>query len=212
MFDKILFSKICDAECSFDELSGFVKNIDKKEFDVDNPFDKYYCLERIISIIEKYQANIITEKYLACWMNAYNWIIMGGFNVDNGDEPISLKEFLIWQICDWLDSLSFFDCGAEYNLEEYKESFETLDRLYRDCDRCDAMFAPYGYNDDDVVCLITNARSSYYAMIFSELDFINDKIDMKQTNADDIKNRIKTLHQLGYIKLPYGSCDDEDFK
>ncbi len=65
MFEKKLFEKICEAECSIKELEDFVRNIDEKDFDLDCTFEKYYDLNRIIAVIEKYQNSFISDKYLA---------------------------------------------------------------------------------------------------------------------------------------------------
>ena len=211
MFDQQLFSRICACDCSFEELARFVKDIDKKEFDVDCPFEKYYSLDSILKAIEKNKKGTINGKYLAYWMNVFNWIIMGGFKIED-DNPINLKVFLIWQICDWLDSLSFFDWGGEYDLEKYKETFKTLDEIYQHCADCDAVFAQYGYNDDDVVVLVTNTQSSYFVKVYGELDFVKDNVVIKQVDIDYIKNQTEHLSQIGYIEMVYGLCNDADFE
>lgn len=61
MFEKKLFEKICAAKCSIKELEDFVHNIDEKDFDLDCPFEKYYDLDRINAVIEKYQNSLIGE-------------------------------------------------------------------------------------------------------------------------------------------------------
>lgn len=212
MFDEKLFKKICYAECSDKELENFTRDIDKKEFDLDCPFGKYYNLERIVTVIEKYQNNQISNKYLAHWMNAYSWIIMGGFRVDDDNNHIDLKEFIMWLICDWLDSLSFFDWGGEYELEKYKDTFTTLNLIYRDCAKCDAMFAPYGNNDDDVCVLVVNEKSSYFVLLYDEIDYINNICDMRHSDVDSIKNEIERLNKIGYKRLAYGIYDYDDFE
>ena len=45
MYNKELYDKIISASCTFEELEAFVTDIDKKEFDVDNAFEKYYNCE-----------------------------------------------------------------------------------------------------------------------------------------------------------------------
>ncbi len=211
MFNKELFDKICKADCSLDELEDLVINIDLKEFDLDKPFEKYYDLESILSVIEKYRKGKISDKYLAQWMNAYNWIIMGGFKIED-DEPVNLEKLVIWQICDWLDSLSFFDCGARYDLEKYEDSFKTLDLIYRNYNDYEAAVAQYGFNDDDAVVLVISARSKHYAIIYCEFDFTDNYMGIKQVNFDEIKSRIKSLKEQCYTKLAYGVCDNIDLE
>ena len=52
MYDKELFEKIIDVDCSFDELKSFGR-IDENEFDLDDAFGKYYDVERIFKAIDR---------------------------------------------------------------------------------------------------------------------------------------------------------------
>lgn len=211
MFEKKLFEKICEAKCSIKELEDFVHNIDEKDFDLDCPFEIYYDLDRIIAVVEKYQNSLISDRYLAYWMNAYNWIIMGGFKIDYDNNQINLKEFLMWLICDWLDSLSFFSCSCEFELEKYKASFRSLNRVYLDCAECNAMYAPYGDNYD-VVVFVVNEKSSYFVVLYDELDYLNSKCDIRLSDIDSIKDEIKRVNKIGYTRLAYGIFDYKDFE
>ena len=42
MHNKVIFNKIINVSCSFKEIEEFNKDIDKKEFDVDDAFNKYF--------------------------------------------------------------------------------------------------------------------------------------------------------------------------
>ncbi len=48
MYNK---NKIINATCTFEELEAIVIDIDKKEFDLDKAFGKYYNVERILYAI-----------------------------------------------------------------------------------------------------------------------------------------------------------------
>ena len=112
MFDQELFEKICKVSCTCEELKEFSCDINETEFDLDNPFTKYYSLDSILQCINLYEKGVVSADFVAYWANAYNWIVMGGFetNVNNEKEiSVSLETVLIWAISDWLDSLSFFD-------------------------------------------------------------------------------------------------------
>jgi len=213
MFNQELFNKICNVSCTLDELKSFVINIDKKEFDLDNPFTKYYNLEKIICAIEKYQSKEIDADFLGYWMNAYDWIIMGGFQTVN--EKISLKKFLIWEIADWLDSLSFFDDSDDwYNLEDYKNTFRVLDYVFQDIDNCKAVFAEHYDDDDDSVdygiLLITNDNSKYFIKIFVDSGYDFTQLDLEKVEFTDLENRAKKLSSLGYRELKYCTFSYED--
>ncbi len=55
MYDKDLYNKILSVSCSFEELENFVIDINKKEFDLDNAFEKYYDVEKILYAIRRYE-------------------------------------------------------------------------------------------------------------------------------------------------------------
>lgn len=90
-------------------------------------------------------------------MNAYNLDYYGLFKINDDNSHINLKESLMWLICDWLDSLSFFNCSGEFELKKYKQTFRYLNRVYLDCAECNAVFTPYGDNGD-VGVLVVNEK------------------------------------------------------
>ena len=218
MFDKELFKKICDVSCEFDELKKFTNKIDKKEFDLDNAFEKYYKVERIICAIEKYQAKKIDAEFLAYWSNAYNWIIMSGFKIENGDKSVSLKELLIFEISDWLDGLSFFDGDDDfYDLEEYKTTFKVLDSVLQDIDSCEAIFAldpdeddgDYDYYAHDVEVLIKNDNAQYFIKIHTDCIYPDDNVLFTQVKPEELGNQATQLQKQGYRELKYCTSVDE---
>lgn len=219
MFDKDLFKKICDVSCDWGELEKFVVNIDKKEFDLSNALEKYYKVERIICAIEKYQSKKINAKFLAYWSNAYDWIINSGFKMENNDKSISLKEFLIFEISDWLDSLSFFDDSDDwYNLEEYKTTFKVLDSVLQDIDNCEAMFAvvadeedeDYDYYAHDVAVLIKNVNAKYFIKVYADCIYPDDNVLFSKVPLTELENQATQLHKQGYRELKYCYYETED--
>lgn len=215
MYNKKLFEKICNVTCSFEELETFVIKIDEKEFDLNNPFKKYYDLKIILYAIQRYEKKEIDDKYLAYWMNAYNWIIMGGFKIEPKDNSFTFEEWLEWEICDWLDSLSFFDVSREcYNLEDYKNSLAVLDKIYRNANDWDRVFAHTDeYNEDDVVVLAYNKKSKEFVKIYGELEAsCLDCLDVKfqKIELDELEKQVEILRKTGYQKLKYGTWDEEE--
>ena len=202
MFDNELFERIFNVTCPFEELEEFVIGIDKKEFDLDGPFEKYYSAETILSAIKQYELQQIDGKYLAYWMNAYNWIIMGGFQL--GDEGVTLKSFLTEQISNTLDCLSFFDDSESwYNLEDYKSTFEVLDLALFDADNCEAMCAEHGDNEGEAVVLIANHGAKYFIRIYSDLDFTNQEVGFGQVEFSALEDEVNRLLSEGYEELTY---------
>ena len=194
MYNKELFDKIINATCTFEELDAFVIDIDKKEFDLDKAFEKYYNVERILYAIRRYENKQIDDRYLSYWMNAYNWIIMAGFKIEVENKEISFQDWVVWEISDWLDSLSFFDDSYDwFNLEDYKNSFIILDKIYKNLNDWECVFAhtnEWGDNEDDVVLLISNHKTKEYVKIYSRLDYKNEKVNITMVKLDELKSKI----------------------
>lgn len=209
MYNKEFYKKIFNVNCSFKELETFGSNIDKQDFDVDDAFAKYYNLECVLHAISRYENKEINDKYLACWMTIYNWIIMGGFKIDENDNSITFKEWLEWIISDRLDSLSFFEESIEfYNLDDYKHSFKVLDTIYNNSNEWDIIFAhtdELGDNEGDVVALISNAKTKEFVKIYGELDYHNLEVKFDQVEPRKLKKEIDRLKGNGYRELRFDS-------
>lgn len=213
MFDKELFNKICTATCSFEELENFVVKIDKKEFDLDNAFAKYYSLERILYVIAKYKAKQIIDRFLAYWANAYNWIIMSGFKISYHKEKgnRSMKEIIVDEISDWLDSLSFFDDDEEFfDVNNYAEAFSTLDEIYKNANEWEVEYAPTNEfceeNGDAYILFINTSKSKYLKIIYQGYgDYTIEK--QEPWTENDIDKAIQSLEANGYQEMPYGKWE-----
>lgn len=218
MFNKELFEKICDVSCDWSELEKFVINIDKKEFDLNNAFEKYYNVERIICAIEKYRSKKINAKFLAYWSTAYDWIINSGFKIENNDKSVSLKEFLIFEISDWLDSLSFFDDSDDwYDLEEYKNTFKVLDFILQDIDDCEAIYAVEAEDDEDndyythdVTVLIKNVKEKYFIKLYTDCIYPENNVLFTKVLLTDLESQEGQLQKQEYIELKYYGWEDKD--
>lgn len=210
MFDRIMFEKICGVTCTYDELKCFNSKIDEKEFDVDNSFEKYYSLDVILNCIQLYKDRRITDKYLAYWCNAYNWIIMGGFKgkaSDENEKNADIATILIWDISDWLDSLSFFDAEF-YVLDEYISNFRILDSIYKNHKKWE-IFYSFGtdtYDDGETindisVLFINKTKNVYYTLTSDGCDFKECVLDEELTETQDIGTIISDLKAKGYKEL-----------
>ena len=185
MITKGLIEKVIGAECLEEEMSQVLnflqnrKNYEGLEF-LKNSFEKYYNLARIINTIRKYENKEIDDRYLAYWMCIYNWIIMADEWANVPIEEITFKTWVVWEISGWLDSLSFFDDSDDfYNLEEYKKTFEVLDKIYNNLEDWNRVFAhtdEWGDNDDDVAVLVSNDKTKEFVRIGSQLDYLNNKV------------------------------------
>ncbi|MDY5264611.1 MAG: hypothetical protein SPH07_06205 [Eubacteriales bacterium] len=209
MYDKDLYNKILSVSCSFEELENFVIDINKKEFDLDNAFEKYYDVEKILYAIRRYERGEVEDKYLAYWMNAYNWIIMAGFKLKKEETEITFQEFLEDLITDWLDSLSFFDDSDDwYNLDDYKNTYIALDKVYKNINDWEHIFAhtdEFGDNDDDVVVLAYNNKTKEFVKLYHELDYLNYKVNIERVELDRLKKEIRQLKKRGFEEMKYGT-------
>ncbi len=212
MFDKNMYEKIMNVKCTNEEIENFICNSSRVELDKENSFEKYYDLSKLLLAIEKYQKGLISDRHLAHWMCAYNWIIMSSFNNENDETgEISWKEVLIWELSDWIDALSFFeeDPEAGYKLDSFIAAFTTLTKLYEDCENCNMVIAPYGWNDDDVIVFAINETEKYFARIYTNFDYLNLKHNFKQIDTQELKKREKFLLEHNYQQLPYYYFDEE---
>ena len=212
MFDRVMFEKICGLTCTLEELKKFNSRIDEKEFDIDNSFEKYYSLDVILKCIQLYKDKRITDKYLAYWCNAYDWIIMGGFKGkanDENEKNIDVATILIWDISDWLDSLSFFDYDAEdYELDTYIANFRILDSIYKNHKKWEIFYSVVTdtYDDGEAinnisVLFVNKAKNVYYTLASDGCDFKECVLDEELTETQDIDTIISDLKTKGYKEL-----------
>ncbi len=208
MYNKELFDKIINATCTFEELEAFVIDIDKKEFDLDKAFEKYYNVERILYAIRRYENKEIDDRYLSYWMDAYNWIIMAGFKIESKNNEFSFQDWVEWEISDWLDSLSFFDDSDDwFNIEDYKNSFIIIDKIYKSINDWKCLFAhtdEWRDNEDVVVLLTINYKTKEFVKMYADLGYLNEDVKVEKMELDELKKKIEQLKSQGFAELKYG--------
>lgn len=201
MYNKEMFEKICNVECSFEELESFVVGIDKKEYDFDDAFEKYYRIESILKAIWRYHNNEVNELYLAYWADAYNWIINSSFNVQR--HAVSLKDIVKRDISDWLDSLSFFNEGDVFLKTDYKTAFKMLDYLYQTIDEWEGFYAYEAIDEEsfDSAMLFVNHKTKEFTVRYDHVMRFDVKKDIKEVSKKELNEEIMSLRQCGYCKL-----------
>ena len=168
-------------------------------------------MKSIIKAIEKYQADEISDRQLAHWMCISDWIINGGFK-EKRNGAVTIKEILIWQITDLIDSLSFFDIerdkgynkGGFYDLEEYKEIFKTFDLLYNTANEWEFVFShtdELGDNEDDVVFIAKNEDKKIYVKFYTDFDLPYNEAELKKIEQKESEKLISRLQNDGYIEI-----------
>lgn len=212
MYNKELFEKIVDATCTFKELESFIIDIDKQEYDLDNAFEKYYNVDKILNVINIYENKKIKYRYLSYWMNAYNWIIRSGFKNDFENKKITFKDVIIFEISDWLDSLSFFNESDDwFYLNEYKNAFVVLDKIYKNLSDWKCVFGydcEYEHNDGNIVFFTINHNTKEFVKITGYIYDISNNFNIEQMESKEIEEEIKRLQKLGYNEIKYGQFDD----
>ena len=214
MYNKEVFDKIINATCTFEELEAFVTNIGEKEFDTDKSFEKYYKLERILYVIHRYEKKAIDDEYLSCWMNAYNWIIMSGFKIESETKEFSFRDWIVWEIYNLLDGLTFFDDSADgFNIEEYKNSFIIVDKMYKNLNDWSCLIADtdkFGEFEDIVVLLTINYKTKEFVKMYGDLGYLNEDVEIEKMELDELKKKIEQLKSQGYAELNYGFLSETE--
>ncbi len=143
MYDKEFLESVANGTCDFEKVSQ-APRLDTMEFDLDNPFAKYYRLQTVLNVMEKYENEEISIEELTSWACTYLWVLNGGFK--RLPEYQDVTDFLKYKISDWIDALSFWQ-GEEgwEDWEKLKEVFRTLDGLYQNSDG----WTWVQYNDDE---------------------------------------------------------------
>jgi hypothetical protein len=207
MFDNELYEKICTISCTFDELNEFNTRINEKEFDTDNAFEKYYRLETILKCIRLFKERKIDAYYLAYWANAYNWIIMSGFNDELEGEKFFIDEIIKYEISDLLDSLSFYDDIKEIRfIDDYEKGFTAYDKVYRTLEDWHIAYAKStsevyledGYCDYDILAINDKTKEFIYLRIES-CEISNETVDGEY--FEDLYKIEQMLVKKGYKEL-----------
>lgn len=139
---------------------------------------------------------------------------MAEFRTQQENKEIVFKDWLVWEISDWLDSLSFFDDSEDYiTLEDYKNSFLIMDKIYKSIDEWKCVFAhtdEFGDNEDDVVLLAVNNKTKEFVKIYGNLDYLNEKAKIEKIEADELKKETEQLKKRGFKELKYGAEETEE--
>ena len=218
MFNKELFNKICSVTCSEAELFEFNKNLNIKEFDLDNSFSKYYKLSSILTAISKFEKGEISVTYLGHWACAYNWIIMATYwNASQNTGNLSFKDFILYEISDVLDCMSFYDDDPEnsyFTPASFKQAFSVLDQILNSFSKWEAVFTPEGedyYNDDDVTFLAINKTDKVFVRFdFASYNYLENNVSEPQLTLSELEQKIKELKADGFTQLKYSPNTEED--
>ena len=198
MYNKNLYNKMINCECSFDELAEFSVNMSvKKEFDFNNSFNKYYNLDKILMAIEKYLNKTINAEYLTYWANVYNWILMASYFF-NDNYSNSFKQLLRNSISWELDALSFFDSENEKqdkkNLKKFIVDFKILDYLYNKINNLMIYYASYKDEFDQTIIkvLFVDEKNNVFHVLETD-NFIPEENVGTKIEINELKGKVLNL-------------------
>lgn len=204
MFNNENFVKICNMNCTLEELEKFNMDIDNIEYDYDNSFQKYYDVNLILSAVEKYQNGVISDRFLAYWANAYNWIIMA--SEWKNENTFAFKQYIQSEISEMLDSLSFFDEIEKeyYNLKSFKRDFIFLDDVYNHLDDYDVYFRPltgeYFYDHDVNIVAVNRKTKKFIKFNYAVLKHEDSNINAEELDIHKMTKMVKELKSQGYVE------------
>lgn len=206
MYNKNLYNKMINCECSFDELAEFSVNMSvKKEFDFNNSFNKYYNLDKILMAIEKYLNKTINAEYLTYWANVYNWILMASYFF-NDNYSNSFKQLLRNSISWELDALSFFDSENEKqdkkNLKKFIVDFKILDYLYNKINNLMIYYASYIDEFDQTIIkvLFVDEKNNVFHVLETD-NFIPEKNVGTKIEINELKGKVLNLSKQKFKKM-----------
>lgn len=204
MYDVELLWQLINCRLSIEDIRAFFMPY-KQEYDIDCSFDKYFKLSAIQHAIALYRANEISAEYLSCWASVYGWILLATLWSSKGD--MTLKDILVYNIGEWLDSVSFFD-GNEVSYES-----DYLDNFYSDVKEYFSIYSnienwkAYYVLDDSYV----DACEEVVVLLFNDIEklyikmegFANEKIRQTEFYINDVqfKNKEKELLSSGYKNI-----------
>ncbi len=218
MYDKKLYQKVCDVTCTDQELTALSVDLSTTKVDADHLFQKYYSLATITKAINKYLNGEISDKYLADWMNAYNWIISSGNDYEKDNDKYTLEEYVQYEISNTLDILSFFNeddfKDINYEVPEFCKTaqaylknclgrFQYYDLIYQNLNNLVVYYQIIHEkkHDDELEFLCVNEKEKTYLFFDVNIYSAGDQIDGQQLTEAKFNTQIQTLKAAGYTVI-----------
>lgn len=176
------------------------KNIrlDKVNYDLNDPFKKYYRLELIINAILKYENKEFSIDELKGWANSYDWIISGGFNEELYEEMIEnnpLVYYIIASISSTLKSLALIN---DDDVIYFKNAFTKLDEVLNNIDSWDFFYSSLDLElEEEVSVLIVNEDNKEFTRL--NLSFMADLSDANELELSDLDDLECQYKENGFV-------------
>lgn len=208
MANKEYIKRICDLTCSRKDVEIPLKDI---EYDLDNPFKKYYNVEIIISAIAKYVNKEWTGKMLSYWATTYNSVLNGGFNDNVNTNLTSLETYLVKYLSMDLDVLLIID--HKQNKEAIKEYiydtityYYNIDHIFKTINEWQGFYGIIGnYNIPNLnqFVVLINETQKEYIIMFSDISIDASKFSaLKYLSKQEFIDLIAKMEANNYNILP----------
>ena len=222
---KEIFKKLCDVDCTLEEIVEFSDNRGRNTPDY---FKEYYNLESILKCLNLYYSGKISSKYLSEWAFAYSMILNGhqSFRVYSmPEEKYSLKkllEILILAILGYIDEYDFETKWGETekSLRRYEKILTALDKAYTNIDDWSAFYRHETYiNESDeeeeieeIILLCVNHKTKeFFTAKDAENYYEEDEVALIRLIPDSFEDKINKLANSGYTNiLPWDEIYYED--
>lgn len=197
-----LIEKVCSINITLEELKEFFNS--NIEFTGDF-FDKYYSLDLITNVINKFSNNEITNEYFKHWIKAYLEIV-NCIDIENINDEKIIEMFVKYEIIGILLTISNIDEISEFKLKEFIKGLNNLDSILESINNWNGYFTPTKEQDfgEDQYILLVNEKEKKYVVFFSYV--LDNKSTYKKINRidnDSFDNKINELEKNEYQNLQY---------
>lgn len=197
-----LIEKVCSINITLEELKEFFNS--NIEFTGDF-FDKYYSLDLITNVINKFSNNEITNVYFKHWIKAYLEIV-NCIDIENVNDEKIIEMFVKYEIIGILLTISNIDEISEFKLKEFIKGLNNLDSILESINNWNGYFTPTKEQDfgEDQYILLVNEKEKKYVVFFAYV--LDNKSTYKKINRidnDSFDNKINELEKNEYQNLQY---------
>ena len=200
--------KICNADCSYDELYDFCERKGNIDVKCANSFQFYYDLSYILNVFNKFNSKKINARFIAYWSNAYRKILLSRYPVKVHKEgKISLKYYIQSQIIELLDNLSYFDLGKhnkEDELYDYENDFTFYDTLLNWLNEANIYYYiadESSHKVNSLFLFINNNEKKFARLVWRDYAYKSSAQNEKEINKQEYTEMIEELNKTKFFEL-----------
>ena len=212
---KEMFKKLCDVDCTLEEIVEFS---DDRGRNTPDYFKEYYNLESIFKCLNLYYDGKISSKYLSEWAFAYSMILNGhqAFQAYRmPEERYSLKKLLEIHILALLGYIDEYDFETKWgenekSLRRYEKILTALDKVYTSIDDWSALYRYETYINEsneeeeieEIILLCMNHKTKEFLTVKdSENYYEENEVALIHLTPDAFEGKINELVDSGYTNI-----------